>query len=81
MNGSDCGVFTCKYAEYVSRGAEITFTQVSNTSVHNSLQNVKVNDKWQLIRLNLILRQRMLNTILLFRFAGKHALLQEANGV
>ena len=50
MNGSDCGVFTCKYAEYVSRGAEITFTQVSNTSVHNSLQNVKVNDKWQLIK-------------------------------
>jgi sentrin-specific protease 1 len=27
MNGSDCGVFTCKFAEYVSRGAEITFTQ------------------------------------------------------
>ena len=37
MNGSDCGVFTCKYAEYVSRGAEITFTQVSNTSLFNSL--------------------------------------------
>lgn len=28
MNGSDCGVFTCKYAEYLSRDAPFTFTQV-----------------------------------------------------
>lgn len=27
MNGSDCGVFTCKFAEYASRRAKITFTQ------------------------------------------------------
>jgi hypothetical protein len=27
MNGSDCGVFTLKYAEYLSRNASITFTQ------------------------------------------------------
>ncbi|XP_033761792.1 sentrin-specific protease 1-like isoform X2 [Pecten maximus] len=27
MNGSDCGMFACKYAEYITRGAEITFTQ------------------------------------------------------
>ncbi|XP_034236345.1 sentrin-specific protease 1-like isoform X2 [Thrips palmi] len=26
-NGSDCGMFACMYAEYISRGAEITFTQ------------------------------------------------------
>lgn len=26
-NGSDCGMFACMYAEYVSRGAPITFTQ------------------------------------------------------
>lgn len=27
MNGSDCGMFTLKYAEYISRDAEITFNQ------------------------------------------------------
>ncbi|XP_069111084.1 sentrin-specific protease 1-like [Argopecten irradians] len=27
MNGSDCGMFACKYAEYITRGAKITFTQ------------------------------------------------------
>ena len=28
MNGSDCGMFTCKYAEYISRKAKINFSQV-----------------------------------------------------
>lgn len=27
MNGSDCGMFTCKFAEYLSRRAPISFTQ------------------------------------------------------
>ncbi|XP_013794807.1 sentrin-specific protease 1-like [Limulus polyphemus] len=27
MNGSDCGMFACKYAEYVTRRAKINFTQ------------------------------------------------------
>ncbi|KAK6166240.1 hypothetical protein SNE40_022986 [Patella caerulea] len=27
MNGSDCGMFSCVYAEYITRGAKITFTQ------------------------------------------------------
>jgi len=27
MNGSDCGMFTCKFAEYISRRARFTFTQ------------------------------------------------------
>merc|ERR1712008_168656 len=27
MNGSDCGMFTLKYSEYLSRNASITFTQ------------------------------------------------------
>ncbi|XP_060793429.1 sentrin-specific protease 1 [Neoarius graeffei] len=27
MNGSDCGVFTCKYAEYITKDKPITFTQ------------------------------------------------------
>ncbi|XP_078703251.1 uncharacterized protein LOC144928580 [Branchiostoma floridae x Branchiostoma belcheri] len=27
QNGSDCGVFVCRYAEYVSRGATIDFSQ------------------------------------------------------
>ena len=26
-NGSDCGVFTCKFAEYLSRDAKLTFKQ------------------------------------------------------
>ena len=28
MNGSDCGMFTCKYAEYITKDKAITFTQV-----------------------------------------------------
>jgi len=27
MNGSDCGMFACTFAEYICRGAGITFTQ------------------------------------------------------
>ena len=27
MNGSDCGMFACKFAEYASRRANITFDQ------------------------------------------------------
>ncbi|NXE03887.1 SENP2 protease, partial [Lophotis ruficrista] len=27
LNGSDCGVFVCKYADYISRDKPITFTQ------------------------------------------------------
>ena len=27
MNGSDCGMFACKFAEYLSRDARLTFTQ------------------------------------------------------
>ena len=32
LNGSDCGMFACKYAEYISRDAPITFTQVRSHS-------------------------------------------------
>ncbi|XP_064222969.1 sentrin-specific protease 2 isoform X5 [Aotus nancymaae] len=28
LNGSDCGMFTCKYADYISRDKPITFTQM-----------------------------------------------------
>ncbi|CAO2614244.1 Sentrin-specific protease 2 [Lemmus lemmus] len=27
LNGSDCGVFTCKYADYISRDQPVTFSQ------------------------------------------------------
>lgn len=27
MNGSDCGVFCCQYAEYITRGAKLNFSQ------------------------------------------------------
>ncbi|CAH6792186.1 Senp2 [Phodopus roborovskii] len=29
LNGSDCGMFTCKYADYISRDKPITFTQLT----------------------------------------------------
>lgn len=29
QNCYDCGVFACKYADYVARGSPITFTQVN----------------------------------------------------
>ncbi|RXM93373.1 ATP-dependent 6-phosphofructokinase, muscle type [Acipenser ruthenus] len=29
MNGSDCGMFTCKYADYITKDKPITFTQPS----------------------------------------------------
>lgn len=33
MNGSDCGMFACKYAEYLSRGkTSFNFNQVSNNN-------------------------------------------------
>jgi len=27
MNGSDCGVFACQFAEHLARGAKLNFTQ------------------------------------------------------
>lgn len=30
QNYYDCGVFVCKYAEYISRRASLTFTQVND---------------------------------------------------
>ena len=29
MNGSDCGMFACKFAEYITREADINFSQVN----------------------------------------------------
>lgn len=29
LNGSDCGVFACKFAEYLTRDAPISFSQVN----------------------------------------------------
>jgi len=36
-NGSDCGVFTCKFAEYLSRDAELTFKQVNMNYYRNRM--------------------------------------------
>jgi hypothetical protein len=33
-NGSDCGMFTCKYGDYLSRGKKFTFTQVSRSGFY-----------------------------------------------
>ncbi|OON16360.1 hypothetical protein X801_07828, partial [Opisthorchis viverrini] len=32
MNGSDCGVFTCTYGEFLSRDAKLTFSQEKVTA-------------------------------------------------
>lgn len=38
MNGSDCGMFTCKYAEYITKEKPIKFTQVIQP--HNFITSV-----------------------------------------
>ncbi|KAA8577935.1 hypothetical protein FQN60_008768 [Etheostoma spectabile] len=37
-NGSDCGVFACKYADYIAKGRPLTFKQVYTLLPHASLQ-------------------------------------------
>lgn len=39
MNGSDCGMFTCKYADYITKDKPITFTQVTSAT-NNTLRRV-----------------------------------------
>ena len=44
MNGSDCGMFTCKFAEYISRRARFTFSQTDmpyfrRRMIHEIVQN------------------------------------------
>lgn len=34
MNGSDCGMFTCKYADYITKDKPITFTQVMRDGIN-----------------------------------------------
>ncbi|XP_061082340.1 sentrin-specific protease 2 [Conger conger] len=36
-NGSDCGVFTCKYADYIARGQPLTFTQSNMPYFRNKM--------------------------------------------
>lgn len=40
MNGSDCGMFTCKYADYITKDKPITFTQVTSNSISESIFSV-----------------------------------------
>ena len=46
MNGSDCGMFACKFAEYVSRGAPVTFSQVHVPSTCTSSPTVSLTVLW-----------------------------------
>lgn len=32
-NGSDCGVFACKYADYIAKGRPLTFKQVFTLNI------------------------------------------------
>ena len=44
MNGSDCGMFTCKYAEYISRGkTSFSFNQVKKILPKKLTQNKFLN--------------------------------------
>lgn len=37
MNGSDCGMFACKYADCITKDKPINFTQVSWSCMSTSL--------------------------------------------
>ena len=36
-NGSDCGVFACKYADYIAKGRPLTFKQVNSAGSPNAV--------------------------------------------
>lgn len=68
MNGSDCGMFTCKYADYITKDKPITFTQVIT---NKDLSGYYHGDSG-------------LNNVshdLLFSFTETHALLQKKDGL
>lgn len=71
MNGSDCGMFTCKYADYITKDKSITFTQVTTISMRRIyLVNHHNSDP---TAANM--------TTLFFLYTETHALLQEKDGL
>ena len=47
MNGIDCGIFICQFAEHVARGAGISFTQ-------EDIPQIRCNMVWELMTRHLI---------------------------
>lgn len=68
MNGSDCGMFTCKYAEYITKDKPITFTQVGRLSQASEMRQ-KITHLCQS-------RYKVFHCL-----AETHAVFQEADGV
>lgn len=66
MNGSDCGMFTCKYADYITKDKPITFTQV--------ITNKYLSSKCHCSSLKMSYVTSLL-------FTETHALLQEKDGL
>ena len=81
MNGSDCGVFTCKYAEYISRGAEITFTQVYPFHIIVFHEKKCVNGTKSKLSVFNQHKGTFTGIYIAILFVGTHAILQKANGV
>lgn len=66
MNGSDCGMFTCKYADYITKDKPITFTQViTNTDLSGNHHHSGIN----------------MSYVTSLFFTETHALLQKKNGL
>ncbi|XP_069790134.1 sentrin-specific protease 2-like isoform X2 [Narcine bancroftii] len=47
LNGSDCGVFVCKYADYIARDEQITFTQ-------HDIPNFRIRMVWEILHKKLL---------------------------
>ena len=58
MNGSDCGMFTCKYADYITKDKPITFTQVI-TKIGNRL--TRWNHHQSVLKMSLITFFRLIH--------------------
>ena len=46
-NKSDCGMFVCKFAEYLSRGAEMTFNQANMPYFRRRMM-------WEIVKNNIL---------------------------
>ncbi len=69
MNGSDCGMFTCKYADYITKDQPITFTPVIGKRINKDLFGNHHDSGLKMAYVASLL------------FTGTHALLQKTDGL
>lgn len=69
MNGSDCGMFTCKYADYITKDKPITFTQVITNHIIKDLSGNHPDSDLKMAYVTSLL------------FTETHALLQKKDGL